>query len=302
MPNSDEVFLILGKAWSFELIQIDGKAVSVGSILTGVVAIGIGIWVARRLSRWLSRIMGARLSVEHSALGAIETFSFYLLAIIFAVFGMSLANIPMTVFTVAGGALAIGVGFGSQNVISNFISGLILLIERPIRVDDFVELDGIFGKVERIGFRSTTVNAVGNRQLIVPNSSFLEKNVLNWTLADRVVRTRVMVGVAYGSPTRKVEELLNQAVRTVKGALEWPAPLILFKEFADSSLNFEVTFSIEIKEIRDREVAASNLRFAIDELFRQGDIVIAFPQRDLHLSTESPLEIQLRSAPESSQA
>ncbi|MBC7386303.1 MAG: mechanosensitive ion channel [Cryobacterium sp.] len=289
----DQLVTFLARIWFFQVLHIDGKPITIGSLFVGIGVILFGLYAARRLSIQISKIMENKFSVHRTSLGAIQTFSFYLLVILFSFFGLSVANIPLTVFTVAGGALAIGVGFGSQNVMNNFISGLILLMEQPIRVNDYVELDGTFGKVQRIGFRSTTLLALGNRQLIVPNSSFIEKNVLNWTLSDRIVRAQVAVGVAYGSPARKVEALLLESVRQTKLVLAEPEPFVLFKDFGDNSLNFEVTFSVEIKEIRDRELAASSVRFLIEEKFREAGISIPFPQRDLHLKMDTPLEIRL---------
>jgi potassium efflux system protein len=212
MPTLSESLHFASRAWDAAIVHIDGRTISAGNLLIGAFVICLGFWSAGRLSRLFTRRVLSRFSLERGSQNTIETLFFYFLLLTCALLGLSLANIPMAVFTVAGGALAIGVGFGSQNVVNNFLSGIILMIERPIKVGDYVELDGVFGYVQRIGFRSTTVLAVGNRQMIVPNSSFLEKNVLNWTLSDKLVRVRVEIGVAYGSPTRKVEALLKEAV------------------------------------------------------------------------------------------
>lgn len=283
----------VSQLWSFKIVHADGRAISVGNVLAGVLIIGLGFGLARRISHQFARKLLSRFVLDAASQNTIETLTYYVLLVIFFLLGLSFANIPMAVFTVASGAVAIGVGFGSQNVVNNFISGIILMLERPVKVGDYVELDGVFGSVQRIGFRSTIVLAVGNRHLIVPNSSFLEKNVLNWTLADRIVRVRVAVGVAYGSPTRKVESLLREAVQSETHILANPEPLILFKDFADSSLNFEVTFSVELKELRDMEWAASNLRYVIEEKFRNAGISIAYPQRDIHLSALAPLDVRV---------
>jgi small-conductance mechanosensitive channel len=136
----------------------------------------------------------------------------------------------LTAFTVLGGALAIGIGFGSQNVMNNFISGLILMLERPVRARDVIEVDGNHGTIENIGARSTQIRSTDGRHIIVPNSFFLESNVVNWTLSDDLMRAKVSVGVVYGSPTRQVERLIRRAVDEER-VLKTPEPIIIFEEF-----------------------------------------------------------------------
>ena len=160
----------------------------------------------------------------------------------FGFVSLELVNVPVTVFTFLGGAVAIGVGFGSQNILNNFISGLILLAEQPIRVGDLVDIGGLCGNVEKIGARSTRVKTGANLEIIVPNSKFLEDNVTNWTLSDTRMRTVVKVGVAYGSPTEDVAEILKQAVDQCPHALTEPEPIILFNDFGDNCTEFRGPF------------------------------------------------------------
>jgi small-conductance mechanosensitive channel len=197
------------------------------------------------------------------------------------------------VFTLAGGAIAIGIGFGSQKIVNNFISGLILLAERPIKVGDLIEVGETFGEVESIGARSTKIKSFDNFHIIVPNGAFLEQNVVNWTHSDNLVRVRLQVGVAYGSPTRRVEELIQQAVRELEEVVTPPEPIVLFDDFGDNALIFEALFWIIMKRPMDRRKALSAVRFRIDELFRENNIVIAFPQRDVHLDNLKPLQVRL---------
>lgn len=293
LSHSKEILETLSWIWNLSVITVDQKTITIGNLLSGLFVIIGGFWLSSRASRRVTHGLMVRFLPDESLRDTIETLVFYLLLLTFLLLGLSFANFPMSAFTVAGGALAIGVGFGSQNVVNNFISGIILMLERPVKIGDYIEVDGLFGKVQRIGFRSTTVLAFGNRHLIVPNSSFLERNVLNWTLADRLVRVTVGVGVAYGSPTKKVEALLREAVLSVPNVLSEPAPLILFKHFGESSLDFEIAFSIELKELRDMECAASSLRYAIDECFRAEGITIAFPQRDVHFFTDKPIDVRV---------
>ena len=189
--------------------------------------------------------------------------------------------------------LAIGIGFGSQNIMNNFISGLIILAEHPIKVGDLIDVDGVFGQVERIGPRSSRIRAGDNTHVIVPNSAFLEKNVLNWTVSDDVIRTWVDVGVAYGSPVEEVAEGLQRAVAEEPGVLDSPEPEILFMDFGDNALAFRAYFWVRVARSLDRHRFQSRLRFRIDRIFREAGIVIAFPQRDVHLDSLSPLEVRM---------
>ena len=167
------------------------------------------------------------------------------------------------------------------------------MVERPIKIGDFVEVEGIFGEIEYIGLRSTNVLAKGNRHIIVPNSSFLEKNVLNWTRFNRDIRIFISVGVAYGSPTDKVKELLIKAVQDEPRVNDSVEPLVFFRDFGADSLNFDVLFMIQLRSVLDRAVIESNIRFRIDQLFRDAGITIAFPQRDVHLYASDPISVRL---------
>jgi potassium efflux system protein len=188
---------------------------------------------------------------------------------------------------VAGGAIAIGIGFGSQAIVNNFVSGLILMIERPIKVGDLIVYADTPGRVEKIGPRSTRIRTLDNVHLIVPNSRLLENNVFNWTLGDDVVRTRVAIGVTYGTPTREVEKLLLELMDAQPEILKHPRPLVLFEEFAGDALRFQAEFSIKLSPLVDERVVRSNLRHAIDAEFRRRGIVLAYPPRDAaaHLAT-----------------
>lgn len=211
-------------------------------------------------------------------------------------------HIPITAMAFATGAIAIGVGFGAQAIINNFISGWILMSERPVRIGDFIEIEGSKGVVERIGNRSTRIRRVDGVHLLVPNSKLLEQTVINWTLVDHKIRTRVGVRVAYGSPVRQVESILLQAIKEHPSVNATPAPNIVFEEFGDSALLFDCYFWVEVKRESELRNIRSDIRFRIDELFHEHGIVIAFPQRDLHLDTGRPLEVRLRRAEDSADA
>jgi small-conductance mechanosensitive channel len=211
----------------------------------------------------------------------------------FTLLALRAVHFPLTAFTFLGGALAIGIGFGSQNVMNNFISGLILMLERPVRAQDVVEVDGSHGVIQKIGPRSTQIRATDGRHIVVPNSFFLESNVVNWTLSDELIRTKVSVGVSYGSPTRLVQQLIEEVIKQEPLALSTPAPKVIFDAFGDNSLNFDVYFWVEARSPMSVASVQSKVRFRIDDVFREHHLVIAFPQRDVHLDASAPIEVRV---------
>jgi len=191
-------------------------------------------------------------------------------------------------------ALGVGIGFGLQEIIANFISGIIILVERPIRVGDLVTVGDTSGTVTRLQIRATTVTNFDRQELLVPNKEFITGRVLNWSLSDDVIRLVVQVGVAYGTDMPKAIALVNEAVQEHESVLNDPQPLITFDSFGDNSLNIVVRCFIG--SLRRRREVASDLNLAINQKFNDAGIVIAFPQRDVHLDTSSPLDIRIQHA------
>ena len=179
------------------------------------------------------------------------------------------------------GFLSVGIGFGLQNVTSNFISGLILLVERPISVGDFVSVEGQVGKVLQINMRSTIIMTLDNLAIIVPNSKFVENNVINWSFQDTKVRIHCPVGVAYESDVAKVKETLLSVAKAHPDIVEYPSPEVRFLEFGSSSLNFDLL--VWTDEANKQYLLKSQINYAIDEAFRKANIRIPFPQQDLYL-------------------
>ncbi|MFO0903850.1 MAG: mechanosensitive ion channel [Pirellulales bacterium] len=278
--------------WNYELLAVGDQAITVSKITRGGCGFIAGLFIAAVVSRLLGRRVLPRVGLNHGASEALRTLCFYSLCLLFGVLSLELAHVPLTAFTFMGGAVAIGVGFGSQNILNNFISGLILLAEQPIRVGDLLELGAVHGTVERIGARSTTIRTGDNAEIVVPNSKLLEDNVVNLTRSDDRFRSSVTVGVAYGSPISEVKRCLLDAAQRPE-VLASPAPFVLFADFADSTLTFELHFWVRLTSMTACRRVASDIRESIDAAFREAGIEMAFPQRDMHLSTLRPLEIQL---------
>lgn len=280
--------------WDYELLSSDqDQPLRVSAVVCGLLLLVLGFMFSRRLSSAFGDRILPRFGVNEGGAAALQSLSFYALLFTTTLMALKVVSVPLTMFTFLGGAAAIGIGFGSQNVLNNFISGLILLTEQPVRVGDLIELNGLIGSVDTIGMRSTRIRTGSNHEIIVPNSSFLENNVVNWTLADSVIRCDVTVGVTYGSPTRDAAKWLKRAAEEHGLVLKKPEPFVWFAGFGDNSLNFELYFFITIRTLSERRRIESDLRFMIDQYFRDAGISIAFPQRDVHLDVRRPLEVTM---------
>ena len=279
--------------WNYEIGIAGDQVISVGKVVLAVLLMVIGLILARFVARLLENRILPRFGLDEGASHAFGELAFYALLVVAFLVSLQSVNIPLTAFAVVGGALAIGVGFGSQNIVNNFISGIILLAERPIKIGDLVQVDETYGNIERIGLRSTRVRTGENIHVIVPNSTFLETKVINWTHNDTQVRVSVTVGIAYGSPTREAEALILAAIAAAPAALERPAPVVLFTDFGDNALVFEAHFWARIRAQMERRKLESQVRFNIDDEFRKAGITIAFPQRDVHLDSLSPIEVRV---------
>jgi small-conductance mechanosensitive channel len=183
--------------------------------------------------------------------------------------------------TIIAGALGIGIGFGLQGIVNNFVSGLILLFERPIKVGDYIQLGELWAEIKKIGLRATVVETFDKSEIVVPNSDLISYQVTNWTLSNRMARLIIPVGVEYGSDVPLVIETLMECAMASSKVMRKPEPQVLFLKFGESSLDFELR--VWISDIDDRLVIISQMHQEIDRRFRQAGIVIAFPQRDLHL-------------------
>ena len=236
-----------------------------------------------------------RTTLDVSAVTAVEKLLFYLLLVIVVLLALQAMQIPIGMFTIFGGAIAIGVGFGAQNIFNNFISGLILMFDRPIRIGDTVEVSSNYGKIANVGARCTRLRRFDGVDVLIPNSTLIENDVINWTLADKQVRQVVRVGIAYGSDVQRAKELLLQAADEQPEVIkeEKLNSLVVFEDFGDNALIFDLYFWLELSELVNMRIIRSNVRFRIEELFREADITIAFPQRDTHLDTLKPLEIRM---------
>jgi small-conductance mechanosensitive channel len=284
--------------WDTGLFTVpSGQLITVGQLALVVALLVFGYWG----SRFVGFLLGKRLAntrLKPDVVYIFKRITFFTIFVLIVLTALGLLGIPLTTFHFATGALAIGVGFGAQNIINNFISGWILMTERPIRIGDFIEIDSWQGVVETIGNRSTRIRRADGVHLLVPNSALLERTVVNWTLLDLEIRTTVRVGVAYGSPVHLVAELILQAVTAEDQVKPEPAPSVVFDDFGDNALIFDAYFWCDVGGERALREIRSSIRFRLSESFEKNGIVIAFPQRDVHLDASKPLEVRMVDNPD----
>jgi small-conductance mechanosensitive channel len=296
----------IGNIWDYELfqvtetIEVDGqtitgsRSITVWKVVSALLLVTLGVVVAVALGRALRRILLARGSSETTAMLGYRLFNILVVVVLFMT-ALNIVNIPFTTFSFLGGALAIGVGFGAQNLVNNFISGIILLLEKPVRIGDVIEVDGVLGNVVSIGARYSRIRRTDGVDEILPNSVLLEHKVTNLTLADANIRVKVSVGVAYGSSTRESSRRILAAAEEHGLILDNPAPFVVFEEFGDSSLVFTLYFWVTMESGSSWMVIASDVRHIIDRQLREAGITIAFPQRDVHLDVPETVNVRLDS-------
>jgi small-conductance mechanosensitive channel len=220
--------------------------------------------------------------------GAISTSVHYVIVGLALAFGVTAMGVDLSSLAFIIGALGVGIGFGLQNIINNFISGLILLFERPIQVGDEVKVGELMGTMKRIGIRASIVRTYEGSEVIVPNGDLISQQVVNYTLSDRLRRLELRVGVAYGTDLDRAREAIVKALHSVEQVLDDPAPMVLFNGFGESSLDFRVLFWVP--DFGLGLETGSALGMAVNRALREADVNIPFPQRDLHLRTAPALE------------
>ncbi len=286
-------FSIFGQVWNLTLFTIKDNSVNIGNLILGLILLYPGIKISRYFSGEFQSLVLKRLRLDSGTKKSMEALFRYVLIAIVVLFVLTIVGIPLTAFTLLGGAFAIGIGLGSQNLVNNFLSGIVLMTERPLKIGDIVELEDRRGIVEHIGGRSTRIKTFENVRMVIPNSKLLENTVINWSLIDSDLRREISVGVAYGSPANTVGDLLKQVVSDHPNIKRSPEPVILFDNFGDDALIFRILFWVEISDSLNPFLIDSDVRYKIYEILNAENITIAFPQRDIHLDTTSPLEVSV---------
>src|SRR5213075_323079 len=266
-------------AWSAPLPAVSLSLVQIFLLIGLLIAV---FWISSRTKRFLFNRFLVNSGLDRALQYAIAQIISNVVLVVGVLIVLENTGIHLGALAVFAGAVGVGVGFGLQNIASNFISGLVILAERPITIGDRVEVAGITGQVQQIRARSTVIRTNDNITMIVPNTKFIDSPVTNWTYGDPRVRFRIPVGVAYGSDIDKVRQTLLAAARENPNTLQDPAPSVFLDKFGESSIDFELVVWSSEMSYRPRRYR-SDINFAIEKKFREAGIEIPFPQRDLHI-------------------
>lgn len=299
--SQNELLELLHQGWKilqYPLFAVNNSNFSILTLLGALFILWFGFKLAKTFSLLIKRLgaMG-KLSVTPATLATLSSLGYYFIAFITIIVVLSFSGIDLTSFTIIMSALSVGIGFGLQTIFSNFISGLLLMFENTIRVGDIIEIENnLAGKVTEMRMRSTTILTFDNIEVLVPNKTFVENNVVNWTLSDNIKRLKIPFGVAYGTSTEKVDDAIIKAVMTLEKDFvkeEDKKPVIRMTGMGDNSVNFELWVWIRIG-VKDKSLAAhyDDFNRIIYQALNENGIAIPFPQRDLHWVSVSPQVVE----------
>ena len=242
----NDIFYVLDSIWNYKILTTsDKQSVLVGNIVIGIILLFFGIRLVKKINSLFRRRI-TKLISEEGTVNSLERLSYYFLMLIMVIFVLDVSNVPLTVFTVIGTTLALGIGLGSQNIVNNFISGIIIMIEQPIKVGDIVEVKNIAGKVTNIGARCTSIMTGKNINILVPNSSILQDIIINWTHEDTILRVSFEMTVSNNHTIEEIEQIFLNILKGHVYILEDPSPQVIVKELCSSGYFFEINFWIDL--------------------------------------------------------
>lgn len=279
----------LGRTF-FTDLKIGSVSVSLFAIFTAIFVFFLAYWLSRVFQRWLDGKVLARSNLDGGVRSSIRTAVGYVGIGFAGLVGISVSGFDLSNLAIVAGALSLGIGFGLQNIVSNFVSGLILLAERPFKEGDWVETGSVSGFVKKVSVRATEIETFQRQTMIVPNSELINSTVGNWTHRNRLARVEILVGVAYKSDPKKVRAILLELVENTDRILNYPEPQVAFLDFGASSLDFEVRFYLA--DVFEKVDIATHLRLDIFERFAQEGIEFPFPQRDVNLNLSEAIRIK----------
>jgi small-conductance mechanosensitive channel len=280
------MFDFIGEVLNFKLFHISGTEISLLTIIVMIVVVWISAKLARFVRNYFEKNVFPRFKIEEGLRFSLSKIIGYLIIIIGVLIALQGLGIKLSTLAIFAGTLGVGIGFGMQNITNNVVSGIVILFERPIKEGDMVRFHETFGVVYKIRLRASIIRTIYNEHLIVPNAEFINGVVENMSSEDIRLRVSVKVGVAYGTDPGLVRDALVQASRATEGVMEYPSPLILFRNFGDSALEFELL--AWTADPSQRYTIESDLRFSIVATFKEKAITIAFPQRDIWIRSNPP--------------
>ncbi len=267
------------------ITQIGSTELTLWSVVYFLLLIFLLFYLTAKIRKWVVYKLLAKSKIDLGVRIAVGTILRYIVLVIGFIIVLQTIGLDLSAITVLAGALGVGIGFGLQNVTNNFVSGIIILFERPIKVGDRIEVGDVSGDVISISMRSTTIVTNDNISIIVPNSDFISSKVINWSYTDRNIRFNIPVGVSYNEDPEVIRKILLEVADENKGILQQPKPDVLFQEYADSALVFDLR--VWTREYINRpDVLKSQIYYAAFKKFKEHNIEIPFPQRDLHIKNE----------------
>ncbi len=273
-------------------VSLGSTQITLWSIIYFLFLLFLLFYITSKIRKWVIYKLLSKSKIDIGVRIAVGTIIRYVVLVIGIIIFLQSAGINLSAITVLAGALGVGIGFGLQNITNNFVSGIIILFERPIKVGDRIEVGDVSGDVISISMRSTTIVTNDNISIIVPNSDFISSKVINWSHTDRNIRFNIPVSVSYNEDPQNIKKLLLEVVAENKGILNKPKPDVLFKGFGDSSLDFNLRVWTG-EYINRPNVLRSQIYYAVFEKFKEHGVEIPFPQRDLHIKNT---EVKIQSS------
>ncbi len=288
MSQLQEFARELNQLLGFTLLKIDDYQLTLGGLIYAFIIFTVVLFVSKFLQRLILRLLSSAHTNRASQVYTITRVVHYFMIALAIILAGSAMGVNFSKLTLIAGALSVGIGFGLQNVVSNFISGIMILFEGSLKIGDFIELEsGVFGEVVEINIRSTLVRTSDNVDILVPNSEFVSGRVTNWTLTEAVRRFRIPFGVAYGSDKTMVRQAALEAAASVEWTLNDPeherTPVVLMTGFGESSLDFTLAVWVGPEAVKRPGTLMSDYLWALDDAFRKYHIEVPFPQRDLYI-------------------
>lgn len=262
--------------WHYEIASIDNKIISISNVVISLLMLIIGIRLAKYFSAIIRKKMLGFFHLDVNASSAIEKFIYYLLIALIILTALDISNIPLSGLTFIGGAIALGVGLGSQNMVNNFLSGIIIMIESPISVGDVIEIEGKIAVVVNIGARCVHLKTYDNIDLLVPNSQIIENNITNWTLEDNVIRVTSSFFIDGDCSPQLAQDLMVQAIADNKNIIQDYGSAVCLDKFDPCGIKFDIYFFISTDNAIDRKRILNDLNLRTHELFKENNIKFSY--------------------------
>lgn len=301
-----EALLRARRVWNYEIATVDdsyetadgrklsvSRSVTLGKTVGAVLIVVLGYLLCSFVARRIERVAVSRGRIAAQSAALLRNWILFVLTAILVIFALFSASIPLTAFAFLGGALAIAAGFGLQTLLKNFVAGLMILLERPMRLGDLVDVDGIRGRVTAIGIRASTITSADGIESMIPNSAFVENKLTNWTYSSPQSRQTIRVGVAYATTLRKAGDALLDVATRHGLVLKDPAPQVYLDEYADSAVYFALTYWVDMTPENDTRRVRSDLLHMIDRAFAEAGIRMPYPQRDIHVDAAIPIKVEI---------